>query len=40
MDKQIKKLKKIILTLALLLVLMGGILFAFRFVRQKEEPQP
>lgn len=39
MDKQIKKLKKIILTLALLLVLMGGILFAFRFVRQKEEPQ-
>lgn len=32
-------IKKIILTSVMLLIFMGGILFAFRFVRQKEEPQ-
>lgn len=33
------RMKKMILTPILLLVLTGGILFAFHFVRQKEEPQ-
>lgn len=33
------RMKKMILTPILLLVMTGGILFAFHFVRQKEEPQ-